>query len=276
LRATWHPGEAGAAGRLDRFLDQGLDGYGRRRDLPAVAATSMLSPYLHWGEISPRQLWHAVEAAAHHDHARRADADKFLAEMGWREFSYHLLFTNPDLRTAPLRPEFRDFPWDRSHKALLAWQKGMTGYPLVDAGMRQLWHTGWMHNRVRMIAASFLIKHLLLPWQSGEAWFWDCLVDADEASNGASWQWVAGCGADAAPYFRIFNPVIQGRKFDPEGDYIRRWVPELAHRPASAIHEPSGDIDGYPAPIIDHEYARHRALEALKTMKSQSGTEEIA
>jgi deoxyribodipyrimidine photo-lyase len=206
-------------------------------------------------------------------------ATAFLRELAWREFSYHLLFHYPDLPREPFNPRFKLFPWSTDETALAAWQRGRTGYPLVDAGMRELWHTGWMHNRVRMIVASFLVKHLLIPWQEGEKWFWDTLVDADLANNAASWQWVAGCGADAAPYFRIFNPVLQGRKFDPEGRYVRRWVPELADLPDKVIHSPLESSEelllksgielgrGYPPPIVDHGFARTRALEKLEEIK---------
>jgi len=190
-------------------------------------------------------------------------------ELLWREFSAHLLWHAPHLPEAPLRPEYAAMPWRDDPPALLAWQRGRTGLPIVDAGMRQLWHTGWMHNRVRMIAASFLCKHLLLPWQAGAAWFWDTLVDADLASNSAQWQWVAGCGADAAPYFRIFNPVLQGRKFDPDGDYVRRWVPELARVPARHIQAPweAPELgDSYPRPIVELAAGRERALAAFATV----------
>jgi deoxyribodipyrimidine photo-lyase len=280
LRATWRPGEDGAQGRLERFLAHGLEDYDTDRNRPDRDATSGLSPHLHWGEISPRQVWHAAEAAGA---PRRRGTETFLKELLWREFSYHLLWHNPEMPEQPLKEAFRNFPWRNDPPALRAWQRGRTGYPIVDAGMRQLWHTGWMHNRVRMIVASFLIKHLLIPWQEGEAWFWDTLVDADLAANSASWQWVAGCGADAAPYFRIFNPVLQGRKFDPEGAYVRRWVPELAHLPAAHIHAPweappvalhdAGVTLGrsYPHPIVDHAAARARALAALESIVQDRG-----
>jgi deoxyribodipyrimidine photo-lyase len=209
----------------------------------------------------------------------RTGGDAYLRQLGWREFSYHLLNHWPTLPRDPFRPEFGNFPWRPDTDLLERWQRGLTGYPLVDAGMRQLWRTGWMHNRVRMVAASFLVKHLLIPWQDGAAWFWDTLVDADLANNSASWQWVAGCGADAAPYFRIFNPIIQGRKFDPDGSYIRRWVPELENLPASHIHEPWNApaetleragvrLDqNYPRPVVDHRAARARALAAYDLIK---------
>ncbi|NBC32302.1 MAG: deoxyribodipyrimidine photo-lyase [Alphaproteobacteria bacterium] len=282
LRETWRPGEHGAQERLAAFLEEGLGTYADRRNRPDIAGTSRLSPHLHWGEIGPRQIWAAVEArrAAGDLAGREKQAETFLKEVVWREFSYHLLYHFPTLPESPLNPRFAAFPWGEDEKALAAWQAGRTGYPIVDAGMRQLWHTGWLHNRVRMIVASFLVKDLMLPWQAGEAWFWDTLVDADLANNAASWQWVAGCGADAAPYFRIFNPVLQGEKFDPDGTYVRHWVPELAGLPATDIHKPwtlpADRLDKagirlgetYPAPIVDHHAARHRALAAFETIKA--------
>ena len=369
IKAAWRPGEAGAHERLRAFLDQPLGAYDRQRDLPAQAGTSRLSPHLHFGEISPRQVWSAVTQRVHSaqtDGARqslrasagrrqtafgqppssdgesapptssrtaRADsarqsqrtsacrlqpafrqppssdggpahpqsakpasaglldgidpsgAEAFLRQILWREFAHHLLFHFPETPLAPLRPDFARFPWDSgatAQRALQAWQQGRTGYPIVDAGMRELWATGWMHNRVRMIAASFLTKDLRIAWQDGARWFWDTLVDADLANNTFGWQWTAGCGADAAPYFRIFNPALQGARFDPDGAYIRHWVPELARLPARHIHEPwkapaaaladAGVALGqtYPAPIVDHATARLRALaayEAIRRMK---------
>ncbi|MBJ7535455.1 deoxyribodipyrimidine photo-lyase [Rhodomicrobium vannielii ATCC 17100] len=278
IRAAWRPGETAARERLAQFIETTLASYRTRRDEPGIDGTSRLSPHLAFGEIGPRQIWHAVQAAAEAagDHAA---ADAYLREVGWREFSYHLLFHFPHLPEAPFRPEFAAFPWRDDETALEAWQRGRTGYPIVDAGMRQLWQTGWMHNRVRMIVASFLIKHLLLPWQTGADWFWDTLVDADLANNAASWQWVAGSGADAAPYFRIFNPVLQGEKFDARGDYVRVFVPELAKLPASLIHKPwtasaaalrdAGVTLGetWPHPIVDHAAARARALTAFAAVK---------
>ncbi|MCM0019577.1 MAG: DNA photolyase family protein [Tagaea sp.] len=266
--SVWTPGEAGAQARLAGFVERALDGYAGARDRPDIEATSRLSAHLHFGEISPRQCFHA---------GRRSE--KFLAELGWREFAHHLLFHIPDLPETALRAEFRGFPWRDDDAKLRAWQRGRTGYPIVDAGMRELWQTGWMHNRVRMIAASFLVKHLLLPWPAGQAWFWDTLVDADLASNSASWQWVAGCGADAAPYFRIFNPMLQGAKFDPGGVYVRRFVPELAGLPDRYLHAPwEAPADAlraagvelgvdYPHPIVDHGEARARALAAFQSLK---------
>jgi deoxyribodipyrimidine photo-lyase len=270
LRQAWQPGEAGGRRQLHAFADAAVQNYHRTRDLPGQDGTSRLSPHLHWGEVSPDTAWQA---------ASRADGgegvDTWQNEMLWREFSANLLWHNPALPQAPLRREFAAMPWRDAPDELRAWQQGRTGIPIVDAGMRQLWRVGWMHNRVRMIVASFLIKHLLLPWQTGAAWFWDTLVDADLASNSAQWQWVAGCGADAAPYFRIFNPVLQGCKFDKEGAYVRRWVPELARLPDTAIHAPwqapelvlraAGIVLGptYPHPIVDLAAGRQRALAAL-------------
>ena len=280
LRAAWTPGEAGARARLDAFMDHAMAGYKDRRNRPDVAGTARLSPHLHFGEIGPRQVWHAAEARLAADAGGgESGARSFLRELVWREFSYHLLHHWPDLPTAPFRPDFAGFPWADDAAGLAAWQQGRTGYPIVDAGMRELWHTGWMHNRVRMITASFLVKDLMVPWQAGEAWFWDTLVDADLANNAASWQWVAGCGADAAPYFRIFNPVRQGEKFDPDGAYVRHWVPELAGLPAAYIHAPwtapedvlsQADVrldESYPRPIVDHAVARRRALAAFQQIK---------
>ena len=279
LREFWIPGEQGAWHRLENFLNVAITGYQENRDCPALSSTSKLSPYLHFGEISPRQVWYTVQSLAAGDSRLQTGAQSFLRELGWREFSYHLLFHWPHLPEQPFRPKFAEFPWREDSDLMQAWQQGRTGFPLVDAGMRELWHTGWMHNRVRMIAASFLVKNLLQPWQTGEAWFWDTLVDADLANNAASWQWVAGCGADAAPYFRIFNPVIQSEKFDPEGQYIRRWLPELKSISKRYIHAPwtapevelknAGILLGsdYPKPIVDHKLTRQRALNAYKQIK---------
>lgn len=277
--AQWRPGEEGAMARLDDFLASALPAYRNDRDRPDLAATSRLSPHLHFGELSPNTVWHRTRALAAHDPRAESGAEKFIAELLWREFSAHLLAQFPALPEQPFRPDFAAFPWSGSAAQLRAWQRGLTGYPIVDAGMRELWSTGTMHNRVRMIAASFLIKDLLISWRQGEAWFWDTLVDADLASNAASWQWVAGSGADAAPYFRIFNPVTQGRKFDPDGAYVRRFVPELSRLPAALIHAPwevppmvlaaAGVRLGetYPQPIVDHAKARAAALVAYGTVK---------
>ena len=271
LRAAWQPGEAGARARLGAFLTEGLGRYHEDRDLPGTAGTSRLSPHLHFGEIGPRQI-----AAARDPLAGGPGADAFLRELAWREFSYHLLFHNPEMARTNLRSEFDRMPWRDDPTALRRWQRGRTGYPLVDAGMRELWATGWMHNRVRMVTASFLTKHLLLDWRLGENWFWDTLVDADWANNSAGWQWVAGCGADAAPYVRVFNPVAQSRRFDPAARYLRKWLPELGRLPNDLLHAPweaspaALDAAGvrlgtdYPRPMVDHAAARQRALETYR------------
>ena len=271
FEGKWEPGEQGAQNALAKFIDEGLDHYADGRDRPDKNYTSKLSPHLHWGEISPRQVWQATrQAIASANGGLDSNGEKFLKEILWREFSYHLLHLFPQLPEQPFKPEFVDFPWAEDKTALHKWQRGQTGYPVVDAGMRELWATGIMHNRVRMIVASFLVKDLLIPWQQGARWFWDTLVDADIASNSASWQWVAGCGADAAPYYRIFNPVLQGQKFDPEGDYVRRWVPELSDVPKNFIHAPwemPNPPATYPKPMVNHDAARKAALEALKSIK---------
>ncbi len=280
---TWQPGETGARARLKAFLHESSAGYGERRDFPSAAATSRLSAHLHFGEIGPRQIWAEARALGKGSGVFPVSEGvrKFLSEVGWREFAYHLLYHFPTTPEQPLRSEFAAFPWaeDQGGENLRAWRHGKTGYPIVDAGMRELWHTGTMHNRVRMVAASFLVKHLRLPWQKGAAWFWDTLADADLASNTLGWQWVAGCGADAAPYFRVFAPVLQGQKFDGEGDYVRRWVPELARLPNEHLHAPweapehvlarAGVVLGetYPHPIVDHGKARDAALKAYKALK---------
>lgn len=276
MRAEWRPGSGGAMSRLEAFLRDGFGGYAQWRNRPDMAGTSKLSPHLHFGEIGPRQIWRAVgDYALEHGLAASWRESPFLAQIGWREFAHHLLHHFPTTPAEPLRANFRRFPWRHDAGALAAWKQGRTGYPIVDAGMRQLWQTGWMHNRVRMIVASFLIKDLLLPWTEGAAWFLETLIDADLACNTLGWQWVAGCGADAAPYFRIFNPSLQGRKFDPDGDYVRRFVPELAPMPAEWIQRPweaprevlrAARLElgtDYPRPIVDHGEARTRALRAL-------------
>jgi deoxyribodipyrimidine photo-lyase len=272
----WQPGEHGAQARLHAFLDEGLKGYADGRDIPSAPHFSRLSPHLHWGEISPLQVWQvASQHIAASEGVQDRDGEKFLKEILWREFSYHLLFNVPHLPNRPFRPEFAEFPWSENQSAITQWQRGETGYPIVDAGMRELWSTGFMHNRVRMIVASFLIKHLLVPWQLGEAWFWDTLVDADIASNAASWQWVAGCGADAAPYFRIFNPFLQGTKFDPHGTYVRKWVPELRDLSDDVLHMPwTAPVPpkSYPPPMVDHGLARERALAAFAKLKAGAQT----
>ncbi|HEY0374779.1 MAG TPA: deoxyribodipyrimidine photo-lyase [Amnibacterium sp.] len=274
LRETWTPGEKGAHRRLEEFVHDRLPRYAQERDLPAAEASSRLSPHLKFGELSPYQVWHRVRRSQ----ASGAVKEKFLTELGWREFDYDLLSTHEYLDTENVHRGFDRFPWaDPDDARIRAWQRGRTGIPLVDAGMRQLWHTGWMHNRVRMVTASFLIKNLRLDWRIGEQWFWDTLVDADPANNAAQWQWVAGSGADAAPFFRIFNPVTQATRFDPDGEYIHRWVPELRGRSGKALHEPwtaGDDLLGqpdaggpYPAPIVDLKRSRTEALEAFERMR---------
>jgi deoxyribodipyrimidine photo-lyase len=249
LRATWQPGEAGARRILRRFLENALEDYPEERDFPSIQGTSRLSPHLHFGEISPCQIW--TECAD-----RRSAASKaFLRQLGWREFAHHLLYHFPETASKPLRTRFSHFPWRKDPLRLRAWQRGLTGYPMVDAGMRELWTIGWMHNRVRMIAGSFLVKDLLLPWLEGARWFWDTFVDADLANNTLGWQWISGCSADAAPYFRIFNPEAQAAKFDPHGKYIGRWLPDL-------------NTPDYPPPVVNHARARERALEALAAIKN--------
>jgi deoxyribodipyrimidine photo-lyase len=280
MEQTWAVGEAAARKRLDAFLERGLAGYASGRDRPDRDGTSALSPHLHFGELSPRRAWHAVRQAVGGKPAAKltGGAEAYLRELGWREFAGHLLFHFPHTSDAPLRSDYARFPWARDPVGLRAWQRGRTGFPIVDAGMRQLWATGWMHNRVRMIVASFLVKDLRISWLEGARWFWDTLVDADLAANTLGWQWAAGCGADAAPYFRIFNPTTQGEKFDPDGSYVRTWVPELAKLPADGIHEPA-EADArilakagvalgrdYPEPLVDHAEARKLALEALKVV----------
>ena len=282
LREAWTPGEAGALARLEAFLQDGIEGYGEARDLPDRIGTSRLSPHLHWGEISPRQIWQAARHRSAASGRAASDTESYLRELGWREFSYHLLFHWPEIPESNWKASFDAFPWREDEAGFRAWTQGRTGYPIVDAGLRELWQSGWMHNRVRMIAASFLIKDLLVHWRRGEDWFWDTLVDADLANNAASWQWVAGSGADAAPFFRIFNPVTQGRKFDPAGRYVRKWLPELAGLPDSVIHAPweadaatlaAASVElgkTYPRPIVDHAAARKRALAALQAIKTEA------
>ncbi|MES2834027.1 MAG: deoxyribodipyrimidine photo-lyase [Pseudomonadota bacterium] len=268
----WTPGEADACDALSVFIGKGLKSYCKGRDLPGVAGTSRLSPHLHFGEIAPWRIIERVRSS----NAPAAEIEKFTAEIGWREFSAHLLAAFPQIADRAFQPKYDAMPWRDDDAGFDAWTRGRTGYPIVDAGMRELWATGFMHNRVRMIVASFLIKHLLIDWRRGERWFWDALVDADLASNVQNWQWVAGSGADAAPYFRIFNPITQGQKFDADGRYVRKWVPELARLPDKWLHAPwtapAENLRGagirlghdYPEPIIDHAMARARALDALK------------
>lgn len=280
LRKTWRPGEAAARQRLSDFQEDGLTGYASMRDIPGRPGTSRLSPYLHFGELSPRQIWQAASSWGQASGAAaEGAANAYLREIGWREFNRHLLFHYPGLPDRNVNSAFDAFAWRRDETRLRAWQRGRTGYPLVDAGMRELWETGWMHNRVRMVVASFLVKHLLIDWREGERWFWDTLVDADPANNAGNWQWVAGCGFDAAPYFRIFNPTLQAEKFDPDGAYVRRWAPEIANLPDKYLHKPweaPADVleasgvrlgDTYPAPIVDHKAARQRALDAFADVK---------
>jgi len=277
MRDEWTPGEAGAQARLGTFLDEALIEYPEGRNVPAARDTSMLSPHLHWGEVSPRQVWHAVEGWVSNGATREA-ADKFLSEIGWREFAYHVLHHFPETPTRPLKDKYAAMPWRTDPEAFEAWKRGRTGYPLIDAGMRQLWAIGWMHNRVRMVTASFLTKDLLLPWQDGARFFWDTLCGGDLANNSMGWQWAAGSGADAQPFFRIFNPVSQSKTHDPDGAYIRRWVPELAGLPTKHLHAPweaPADVlaqagvtlgETYPSPMVDHSDARDGALAALKTV----------
>jgi deoxyribodipyrimidine photo-lyase len=277
LAENWSPGETGAAAALARFAEESLGAYDADRNRPDLAGTSRLSPHLHFGELSPRQAFAAARAPGLGD---SKGAESFTRELGWREFSHHLLFHFPHTTDAPLDARFDRLEWQRDTARLEAWRRGRTGYPIVDAGMRELWHTGWMHNRVRMIVASLLTKNLFMHWLEGARWFWDTLVDADLANNTLGWQWTAGCGADAAPYFRVFNPVLQAEKFDPARDYIRRWVPELARLPDKYIHCPwtapreildaAGVEPGrsYPLPVVDPRGSRNDALarfEALKT-----------
>ena len=278
MAKEWQPGEQGASKHLKRFLKKAVTQYKTDRDIPSLTGTSRLSPHLHFGEISPNQIWYAALAALAPD-IENKDLDCYLSELGWREFSYYLLFHFPTLPEKNFQPKFDHFPWAQNKKALKAWQKGQTGIPIVDAGMRELWQTGYMHNRVRMIVGSFLVKNLLLHWSHGEKWFWDCLLDADLASNSASWQWVAGSGADAAPYFRIFNPVSQGERFDPDGRYVRKYCPELKDVPNKFIHQPweaepvllkDANVTlgkDYPKPLVDLKTSRQRALDAFSGLK---------
>ena len=284
LKEAWQPGEAGARAALKRFLAGTFVNYSETRNRPDQIGTSRLSPHLHFGEISPRQVWHGLRTAAGRQGLPLQEwrCSQFLTELGWREFAHHLLFHFPKTPVEPLKAQFNKFPWRSEQDWLERWQRGQTGYPIVDAGMRELWATGWMHNRVRMIVASFLVKDLLHPWQDGARWFWDTLVDADLAQNTLGWQWTAGCGADAAPYFRVFNPTSQGEKFDPRGVYVRLWCPELAKLSDEWIHQPHkapttillaagiklGDV--YPEPIVSHAIAREVALEAYQKIRQKA------
>jgi deoxyribodipyrimidine photo-lyase len=288
LADMWAPGEAGAAANLQSFLDGPIKGYKENRNIPSVIGTSRLSPHIRFGEISIRRVWNAARAKMAAVPELAADGQTFLSELGWREFSTQLVYHYDDFPDQSWKAEFRAFPWVSDAPALARWQKGQTGYPVVDAGMRELYATGWMHNRVRMIVASLLVKHMLIDWREGEAWFWDTLVDADIANNAAGWQWVAGSGADASPYFRIFNPMTQGENFDPKGAYVRKWVPEIGRLPDSLIHRPFeappeilrglGITLGqtYPRPIIDHATGRARALDALASLKGKDKIGEAA
>ena len=280
--AQWQPGEENAAAALTQFLAERVEHYSLGRDFPAEVHTSHLSPHLHFGEISPRQVWHTAQRLKAQDSTLSDATDKFLSELGWREFCHQLLTLFPEMPERSFKSAFDFFPWQNNPDYLKAWQRGQTGYPIVDAGMRELWHTGFMHNRVRMITASFLTKHLLCHWQLGEQWFWDCLLDANLAANACSWQWVAGSGADASPYFRIFNPIAQGEKFDKTGEYTRKWIPELAALPDKYLHKPweapeltlrTANIElgtHYPHPIVDHKQAREAALDAYGAVRALS------
>lgn len=277
MEEYWQIGEAAAHQRFDEFIEEGLASYKDGRNIPSKPYVSRLSPYLHFGQISPNQLWYRVRNIGDDKHI-----DHFCSELGWREFSYSQLYHNPDLPTKNLQDKFDNFPWEDNDQYLKAWQEGLTGVPMVDAGMRELWQTGYMHNRVRMIVGSFLVKNLQLHWHHGERWFWDTLVDADLANNSASWQWIAGCGADAAPYFRIFNPVTQGQKFDSSGEYVRKYIPEIAKLPDKYLFSPweapelilqTADVklgETYPKPIVDLKQSREKALAAFSSLKQVS------
>lgn len=279
LQQRWQPGEEGAQSRWSDFLGSTIRRYKNGRDIPSEENTSMLSPHLAFGEISPRQIWFDTQQAIAANEIDSENGKKFLSEIGWREFSRYLLVHFPHIVDSPFNQRFEEFPWQDKPELVDAWKKGQTGYPIVDAGMRELWHTGYMHNRVRMVVASFLTKHCLTHWHEGMDWFWDTLVDADIGNNTASWQWASGCGADAAPYFRIFNPILQGEKFDKEGAYIKKWIPELANLPAKYINKPWEADDKilqkaklklgetYPFPIVDHKEARELALASYQAIK---------
>lgn len=280
LHGHWTIGEAGARQALLRFFDEALQGYVGDRDRPDLPGTSALSPHLRFGEISARQVWHAAQAVAAEHPAKASAVEKFLSELIWRDFNYHQLYHRPDIAGVAMRDTLAGLEWRDDRAAFVAWTRGHTGIPIVDAGMRQLWETGWMHNRVRMLVASFLTKNLLIDWRQGEKWFWDTLVDADAASNPGNWQWVAGCGMDAAPYFRIFNPVLQGKRFDPAGTYVRQWLPELTGLPDRWIHHPfeapesvlagAGVVLGrtYPRPVADLKASQRRARDSFAALKA--------
>ena len=279
FRETWTPGERGARERWRAWLRSDAEGYDDRRNKPAADATSRQSPHLHFGELSPVVAWHEMCEAMADGEVPEGQGASWLSELGWREFHYQLLNTHPEMFDKPLDRKFERFDWEDDDDAFRAWSRGRTGYPIVDAGMRQLWHTGWMHNRLRMIVGSFLVKDLLLDWRRGMAWFWDCLVDADEANNTAQWQWIAGCGADASPFFRVFNPTGQGERFDPEGAYVKHWCPELSDLPKKHVHTPWEAPDDvleaagvtlgqtYPKPIVDHAERRDEALARYRAIK---------
>lgn len=283
IEAQWQPGEEGAKNRLATYIEDAATRYREDRNLPCIKGTSLLSPHLHFGEISVNTVWYAIKDAFKDD-PENEHADTYLSELGWREFSHYLLFHFPHIQTENFSNKFDKFPWRSASDELKAWQFGNTGIPIVDAGMRELYQTGYMHNRVRMIVGSFLVKNLLIDWREGERWFWDCLLDADMAANSASWQWVAGSGADASPYFRIFNPILQGEKFDKQGDYVKRYCPELRLLPAKFIHKPweapnqilqACNIvlgDTYPKPIVDLKVSRQRALDAFAVTKEANLT----
>ena len=274
IKNHWDIGEKAAQKKFQRFLKKGLSSYKEGRNVPSLASVSRLSPHLHFGEISPHQLWDKIP-----NRNNDPNSIHFLSELGWREFSYNQLYHNKDLSYKNLNTKFDRFAWEKNESYLKAWQKGQTGIPIVDAGMRELWETGYMHNRVRMITGSFLVKNLLLDWRQGEKWFWDCLVDADLANNSAGWQWIAGCGYDAAPYFRIFNPVLQAQKFDPEGIYIHQFLPELKNLKAPYLFSPWSAPESvlksagiqlgvhYPQPIVDLQLSRQKALQAFQSLK---------
>ena len=273
----WEIGESFAEKQMNNFLKEGLGDYSHGRNFPNKLNVSRISPYLHWGQISPNTLWYEAEKLQ--QDVETINIDIFKSELGWREFFYNLMFHFPNIQSKNLQIKFDKFPWDSNDEYLKSWQKGLTGYPIIDAGMRELWKTGYMHNRLRMITGSFLVKNLLLHWHHGEKWFWDCLFDADYASNSASWQWVAGTGTDAAPYFRIFNPITQGKKFDPEGEYIKKYVPELKNLPHKYLYTPwecpseiLSEVNlklgvDYPFPVVDIKLSREKALKAFSILK---------
>jgi deoxyribodipyrimidine photo-lyase len=268
----WNPSEETALENIKYFIENNLHSYGTNRDIPSINGTSKISPYLAFGQIHVETIWELCEKIK----IKNNDYRKYINELGWREFSHSLINYFPEMLKGNLRKDFDQFPWQENKKHLTAWKEGKTGYPIVDAGMRELYKTGWMHNRLRMVTASFLVKHLRIHWKEGEAYFRDCLLDFNEANNIAGWQWVAGCGADAAPYFRIFNPILQGEKFDPKGVYVKKWIPELSNIPKKFIHKPwdlNEEIKDfelgktYPKPIVIHQEARNAALEAFQKIK---------